>query len=174
LRKPGLALPYLAARMESPRNWLISWNRCTLMFAISSCRHRKTFACISSIFSMAATGQGRRHDHETTIDHALMRGLITAGPDTSRSFLGLVSSVGLEPADSTSEGSPGRDRASSLAQLWICCCLLMSSVKHGLLLLFADHLAGVCLAIAQIKPESSRAIAAMTTFGSLPARRSMR
>jgi hypothetical protein len=32
------------------------------------------------LFSMAAAGQGRRHDHETTIDHALMRGLITAGP----------------------------------------------------------------------------------------------
>jgi hypothetical protein len=108
----------------------------TLMFATSSCRHRKPFAFISSIFSMAAAGQGRRHDHETTIDHALMRGLITAGPDTSRSFLGLVSSVGLEPADSTGEGSPGRDRASSLAQLWICCCYAMSSVK-GLLRAYA-------------------------------------
>jgi transposase len=31
-------------------------------------------------FSTAATGQGRRHNHETTVDHALMRGLITAGP----------------------------------------------------------------------------------------------
>ena len=31
-------------------------------------------------FSTAATGQGRRHDHETTVDHALMRGLVTAGP----------------------------------------------------------------------------------------------
>jgi hypothetical protein len=36
--------------------------------------------CLSSkLFSAAATGQGRRHDHETTVDHALMRGLGTAG-----------------------------------------------------------------------------------------------
>ena len=48
----------------------------TLMFAISSCRARMT----SKLFSAAATGQGRRHDHETTVDHALMRGLVTAGP----------------------------------------------------------------------------------------------
>jgi DNA-binding protein HU-beta len=37
--------------------------------------------CLSSkLFSMAATEQGRGHDHETTVDHALMRGLVTAGP----------------------------------------------------------------------------------------------
>ena len=30
--------------------------------------------------SMAAVEHGRRHDHETTVDHALMRGLVTAGP----------------------------------------------------------------------------------------------
>jgi len=29
---------------------------------------------------MAAPGQGRRHDHETTVDHALIRGLVTARP----------------------------------------------------------------------------------------------
>jgi hypothetical protein len=34
----------------------------------------------SKLFSAAAIGQGRRHDHETTVDHALMRGLGTAGP----------------------------------------------------------------------------------------------
>jgi hypothetical protein len=28
------------------------------------------------LFSMASVGHGRRHDHETTIDHALMRGLV--------------------------------------------------------------------------------------------------
>src|SRR4051794_38015372 len=34
--------------------------------------------CLSfKLFSMAATEQGRRHDHETTVDHALMRGLVT-------------------------------------------------------------------------------------------------
>lgn len=32
------------------------------------------------LFSMSVAGQGRRHDHETTVDHALMRGLDTAGP----------------------------------------------------------------------------------------------
>ena len=32
------------------------------------------------LFSVAAAGQGRGHDHETTVDHALMRGLVTAGP----------------------------------------------------------------------------------------------
>jgi hypothetical protein len=39
------------------------------------------FLCLPfKLFSMAAVGQGRRHDHETTVDHALMRGLVTAGP----------------------------------------------------------------------------------------------
>jgi hypothetical protein len=39
------------------------------------------FLCFSfKLFSMAATEQGRRHDRETTVDHALMRGLVTAGP----------------------------------------------------------------------------------------------
>jgi len=32
------------------------------------------------LFGAAAIGQGRRHDRETTVDHALMRGLVTAGP----------------------------------------------------------------------------------------------
>src|SRR5215204_739753 len=32
------------------------------------------------LFSAAAAGHGRRHDHQTTVDHALMRGLVTAGP----------------------------------------------------------------------------------------------
>ena len=41
---------------------------------------RKFLACLFKLFSMAATGQGRRHDHETTVDHALIRGLVTAGP----------------------------------------------------------------------------------------------
>ena len=33
---------------------------------------------IVKLSSMAAAGQGRRHDHKTTVDHALMRGLVTA------------------------------------------------------------------------------------------------
>jgi hypothetical protein len=37
--------------------------------------------CLSfKLFSVTADGQSRRHDHETTVDHALMRGLATAGP----------------------------------------------------------------------------------------------
>ena len=40
----------------------------------------KIFACLFKLFSMAAAGQSRRHDHETTVDHALIRGLVTAGP----------------------------------------------------------------------------------------------
>jgi hypothetical protein len=41
---------------------------------------QKFLACLFKLFSMAATGQSRRHDHETTVDHALIRGLVTAGP----------------------------------------------------------------------------------------------
>src|SRR5271166_6488626 len=41
--------------------------------------------------------------------------------DASRSFLCLGASIGKYPADSGREGSPGRDRASSLAQFWIRC-----------------------------------------------------
>jgi len=52
----------------------------TLMFAISSCRHTYILRLSSKLFSAAAAEQGRRHDHETTVDHALMRGLVTAGP----------------------------------------------------------------------------------------------
>ena len=46
----------------------------------SSSRHKKIFACLFKRFSMADTGQSRRHYHETTVDHALVRGLVTAGP----------------------------------------------------------------------------------------------
>ena len=41
-------------------------------------------ACCASFLGMAAAGPSRRHDHETTVDHALMRGLITAGPPMRR------------------------------------------------------------------------------------------
>jgi transposase len=41
----------------------------------------RIFLCSSfKLFSVTATGQGRRHDHKTTVDHALMRGLVAAGP----------------------------------------------------------------------------------------------
>jgi hypothetical protein len=41
---------------------------------------RKFIACLGKLFSVAATGQDRRHDLVTTVDHALMRGLVAAGP----------------------------------------------------------------------------------------------
>jgi hypothetical protein len=51
----------------------------TLMFAISSCRRRKPFAFSFGVpFAMAAAEQSRRHVIETTVDHPLMRGLVTA------------------------------------------------------------------------------------------------
>jgi hypothetical protein len=49
------------------------------MFATSSSRHR-TSLLASQAFSVVAPGQGWKHDHETTVDHALIRGLVTAGP----------------------------------------------------------------------------------------------
>jgi hypothetical protein len=58
----------------------------------------------------------------------------------SRSFLCLGSSVRDNLADSTNEGSPGRDRASSLARNWMCrygwqppfgCCLVLISGPSG-------------------------------------------
>jgi hypothetical protein len=58
---------------------VVSWKRCPLMFAISSSRHRKYLLVCFKLYSMTASGQSRRHDHETTVDHALIRGLVTAG-----------------------------------------------------------------------------------------------
>jgi hypothetical protein len=40
----------------------------------------ENLSLIPEPFSTASAGQGRRHDHETTVDHALIRGLVTAGP----------------------------------------------------------------------------------------------
>ncbi len=51
----------------------------TLMFAISSCRHVYLLLVLQAV-QRSRHWQGRRHDHETTVDHALMRGLVTAGP----------------------------------------------------------------------------------------------
>ena len=71
------ALPELAASQDQPVK--------TSVPRYSHVRHfkqqaQKIFACLFKRFSMAATGQSRRHDHETTVDHALIRGLVTAGP----------------------------------------------------------------------------------------------
>ena len=44
--------------------------------------------CLSfKLFSIAGAGQGSRHYLETTVDHALMRGLVTAGPVMRRGEL---------------------------------------------------------------------------------------
>jgi hypothetical protein len=52
----------------------------SLMFAVSSCRRKNTLLPFVSFFGTAAPGKGRRHDYETTVDHSLIRGLVTAGP----------------------------------------------------------------------------------------------
>lgn len=52
----------------------------SLMFAVSSCRRKNTLLPFVSFFGTAAPGKGRRHDHETRVDHSLIRGLVTAGP----------------------------------------------------------------------------------------------
>ncbi len=49
---------------------------------------------VSSCSTWPLLGKAGGHDHETTVDHALIRGLVTRTGDTSRSFLGLVTSVG--------------------------------------------------------------------------------
>ena len=51
----------------------------TLMFAVSSSRHKNALLARER-FRMAATEQGRGTIIKTTVDHALMRGLATAGP----------------------------------------------------------------------------------------------
>ena len=95
------------------------------MFATSSSRHGKSLLVCFKLFNMAAAGQSRRHDHETTVDwRSDARVGYRRTCNASRSVLGLVASVGSDPADSTFEGSPGRDRASSLAQHWMYCCVV--------------------------------------------------
>jgi len=70
------ALPPLQPSQNQPVNFSVP--------RYSHVRHfkqaRKIFACLFKLFSMAAAEQSRRHDHETTVDHALIRGLVTAGP----------------------------------------------------------------------------------------------
>ncbi len=67
-----------AVRQRNAGRW--KQIRDTLMFATSSSRHGKSLLVCFKLFNMAAAGQSRRHDHETTVDHALIRGLVTAGP----------------------------------------------------------------------------------------------
>ena len=52
---------------------LLSCSPCQVVGTTTSC-------LFSKLFSLAAVGQSRRHDHETTVNHALMRELVIAGP----------------------------------------------------------------------------------------------
>jgi hypothetical protein len=77
-----LSLPQSADCLGSGPNFQgnqVSDSIHSLMFAIQAAG--ACFPCLSfKLFSVTATGQGRRHDRETTVDHALMRGLVAAGP----------------------------------------------------------------------------------------------
>lgn len=53
-----------------------------------------SLAWASVVFEWLLLGKAGGTVNETTVDHALIRGLVTAGPDASRSCLGLGSSVG--------------------------------------------------------------------------------
>ena len=74
------------------------------------------------------------------------------------------------------QGFSCRDRAPSLAQHWVYCCVVRFSLRQLPLSVSAVQVAVgcTCLAIAQMKPDSSRAIAAVITVGSFPARASLR
>lgn len=69
----------------------------TLMFAVARCRNRKFVARSSRRFvSRGCTPEKAGGTVKlTTVDHALVRGLVTAGPDASQSVLCLNSSVGI-------------------------------------------------------------------------------
>ncbi|MEY9195209.1 hypothetical protein ABIA16_000325 [Sinorhizobium fredii] len=104
--------------------------------------------------------------------HALIRGLSTAGPDASRSFLSLVGSVGIKPADSGNEGSPAVTVPPALPR---CTWLLMGSFLLFAFLRFGDVQRGETWhAIAQTKPDNSRAIAVVTVVAGFPALVSLR
>jgi hypothetical protein len=53
-----------------------------------------SLALASVAFKWLPLGKAGDTVNETTVDHALIRGLVTAGPDASRSCLGLETSVG--------------------------------------------------------------------------------
>ena len=81
----------------------------------------------------------------------------------------------MDPADSPLEGSPGRDRAPNLAQHWMLQLRVATPLECNVTVFFLQEAADcTSLAIAQIKPASSRAIAAVITVGSFPARASAR
>ena len=63
--------------LSCPRIWIAEVVPSCVPFRAAGA---ESLACPSKLFGTAATEQGRRHDHETTVDHTLMRGLVTAGP----------------------------------------------------------------------------------------------
>jgi hypothetical protein len=76
---------------ENSSTKLIFPEQSTLMLACSRDRREKSLpACIRQKFGRSGhRWTSRRQDFETTVDHALIRGLVTAGPDASRSCLSL-------------------------------------------------------------------------------------
>ena len=76
----------------NPSSGLFRPDQSTLMFACSRDRREKFLPACSpaEIWAIGSVdGQSRRQDFETTGGHALIRGLVTAGPDASRSCLSL-------------------------------------------------------------------------------------
>lgn len=72
-----------------------SGKQSTLMFAPSRVRHENFSLALASVsFEWPPLCKAGGTVNETTVDHALIRGLGTAGPDASWSCLGLGSSVG--------------------------------------------------------------------------------
>ena len=105
----------------------------------------------------------------TTVDHTLMRGSKPHDRDASRSCLGLGTCV----------GSPTRQIVVARVLLTAAAppALPSSSASGGSLAPpCCDQLTagGTRRAMAQTKPASSRAIAAVTTFAGLPLRASLR
>jgi hypothetical protein len=68
----------------------------TLMFATSRSKRQNSFpADLGRNYAIGSVdGHSRGHGLKTTVDHALIRGLDTAGPDASRSCLSLGTSIG--------------------------------------------------------------------------------
>jgi len=115
----------------------------------------------------AAGRQSRGRVHETTVDHALIRGLGPQDLCSSRSCLCLAASIGRCPADSGCEGSPDLTAPPALPDG------RMLNVRwrlRFLTMVMAGYRAvtGTRWAIAQMKPASSRAIAVVTTLAGLP------
>ena len=125
---------------------------------------------------VALAEQGRTRGPGTTIDHPLIRGLGTAGPDASWSCLGLEASVGgirlLVVARVLQSGPHARFCSVSA--------FVIRSIAPprwwGLASCQAawQFFTSTCRAMAQTKPANSRAMAVVTTVAGLPALASRR